>query len=351
MSFADSYRREIQKHNDEISRFQRQKADEAKNAANYAKKAADARQSALRASSPSSVKSYLHQAERYESDHNRALTKISDYEKRIATTYSQLASAQQKLAREEASDVSKRQRQLDATMREHERTTQAVSTRLERTATQQSDLHDRIRRLEALPEKIVVLFLAANPIDADALRLDEEARAIAETIRKSKHRDAVKLESCWAVRPTDVLQAINEHRPHIVHFSGHGSDQEQLVFQDEQGFSKFVSKDAMTQVMAACSGEIQLVFFNACFSQAQAEAVVQHVNSAIGMRIGIGDEAARVFAAQFYSAIGFGKSVKEAFEQARALVMLEGIGEQDTPVLFARTGVDLAELRLVCPPQ
>ncbi len=58
------------------------------------------------------------------------------------------------------------------------------------------------------------------------------------------------------------------------------------------------------------------MFFNACYSRAQAEAAAQHVDVAIDMNAPIGDEAARVFATQFYSAIGFGYSVRRAFEQA-----------------------------------
>jgi hypothetical protein len=65
------------------------------------------------------------------------------------------------------------------------------------------------------------------------------------------------------------------------------------------------------------------------------------------MRTSIGDEAARVFAAQFYSSIGFGHSVAKAFEQARALLMMEGVGEEDAPELFTRAGVDPSSLVLV----
>jgi hypothetical protein len=169
-------------------------------------------------------------------------------------------------------------------------------------------------------------------------------------IRMSAHRDAVKLQSCWAVRPLDVLQAINEHKPRIVHFSGHGSDQDEIVFQDNNGQTKLVSKEAIVQTMAV-SGEIRLVFFNTCYSRNQAEAVVRHVHAAIGMKTTIGDEAARVFAAQFYSAIGFGLSVKKAFEQGKAAMMLEGIAEEDTPELFLAAGVDGEKLILVKPPR
>lgn len=216
------------------------------------------------------------------------------------------------------------------------------------------ELHEHaltaIEALAQLPERIVVLFLAANPLDQVQLRLDEEARSIAEMIRKSEHRDAVKLESCWAVRPLDVLQAINEHKPRIIHFSGHGSDRDEIVFQDNTGNTKLVSKEAIVQTMAVASDDIQLVFFNTCFSRNQAEAVVMHVAAAIGMNNSIGDDAARVFAAQFYSAIGFGLSVRRAYEQARAALLLESIPEHQTPELFVANGRDADELILVRPP-
>ena len=62
-----------------------------------------------------------------------------------------------------------------------------------------------------------------------------------------------------------------------------------------------------------------------------------------------GDDAARVFAAQFYSAIGFGKSVAVTFCQARAALMLEGISEEDIPEPHGSDGLDLENLVLVRP--
>lgn len=220
--------------------------------------------------------------------------------------------------------------------------------------TRHSQLHavtqSKIERLRLLPEKIAVLFLAANPLDQEQLRLDEEVRSIGEMIRKSEHRDAIQLESRWAVRPLDVLQAINECSPTVVHFSGHGSDTDEIVFQDEMGQAKPVTKDAIVQTIAAASGKIQLIFFNTCFSAGQAEAVVSHIPAAIGMNTSIGDPAARVFSAQFYSALGFGHDLAKAFQQAKAALMLEGIPEETTPELFIGEGFDAGEMVLVRPP-
>jgi hypothetical protein len=207
-----------------------------------------------------------------------------------------------------------------------------------------------IEKLQRLPERIAVLFLASNPLDQATLRLDEEARSIMEMIRKSEHRDAVRFESRWAVRPLDLLQSLNEIQPRIVHFSGHGSDEDEIVFQDDAGGTKLVSKEAIVQTMAAASGDIQLVFFNTCYSHGQAEAVVKHVPAAIGMNTSIGDDAARVFSANFYSAIGFGLSVGRAFQQGKAALMLESIPEGTTPELFLKEGLDADDLVLVRPP-
>jgi len=159
----------------------------------------------------------------------------------------------------------------------------------------------------------------------------------------------VQLVSAWAIRPPDVLQELNERRPAIVHFSGHGSDQDEIIFQDDQGAAKRVSKEALVQLMTASSGNIRLVFFNTCYSRNQAEAVVEHVDAAIGMKTSIGDDAARIFASQFYSSIGFGLSVETAFAQAKALLMMEGIGEEDTPELFVRPGLAPADIVIVRP--
>ncbi|MCA1066364.1 CHAT domain-containing protein [Rossellomorea sp. AcN35-11] len=145
------------------------------------------------------------------------------------------------------------------------------------------------------------------------------------------------------------MSLIDMYRRTIIHFSGHGSDQDEIVFQDNQGNAKLVSKEAIVQTMMSTSDEIKLVFFNTCFSYGQAQELVQHVDAAIGMTTTIGDEAARVFAAQFYSAIGFGLSVKKALKQEKAALMLEGIPEESTPQLYVKDGLDPSGLIIVKP--
>jgi hypothetical protein len=347
---TDYYRRQIQSAQSEIARLQRDKGNEARKIAGLSSRISSASQAANRSTSVSSVQSKLRDIERYERDKASVEKRIADLESRIANAHTKLHDAQSNLVREEEREARKRQQDAEQAARRHSEQMRAVSGSLARHDAIHRHTLEAIKKLTQLPERIVVLFLAANPLDQEQLRLDEEVRAITEMIRKAKHRDAVELRSCWAVRPMDVLQAINEYKPTVVHFSGHGSDQDEIVFQDDAGNAKLVSKDAVVQLMKASSGDIRLVFFNTCYSHNQAQAVTEHVEAAIGMKTSIGDAAARVFASQFYSAIGFGLSVQKAFEQARALVMMEGIPESDTPELFLRTGLTADTTVLVRPP-
>ena len=71
-------------------------------------------------------------------------------------------------------------------------------------------------------EKIRLLFLAASP-DVSPLSPDKEHREITAKIRAAEYRDSLEVISRWAVRPDDIQQALLEIRPHVLHFSGHGT--------------------------------------------------------------------------------------------------------------------------------
>ncbi len=229
------------------------------------------------------------------------------------------------------------------------RQTDSMVRSIERQEQRQTEIESEIDRMKAIPEKITVLFMAANPPNTSRLRLDEEARSIQEKIRLSKYRDSVQFESRWALHSSDILQAINETNPTIAHFSGHGTETGELVLENQNGSAKFVSKEAISAAISTTSDTIRLVVFNTCFSGNQAEKIVENIEAAIGMSDSIGDEAARVFAAQLYSSIGFGHLLQKSFDQAIAQLMLEGIPEENIPQLYAKDGVELDKMVLVRP--
>ena len=110
-----------------------------------------------------------------------------------------------------------------------------------------------------------------------------------------------------------------------------------------------VSLGSIVEMFKVMASGIELVVFNTCFSENQANEIIAHIPSAIGMNASIGDNAARVFSAQLYSAISFGKSIGESFDQANVALMLENIPEDQTPQLFMHDGINDNELVLVRP--
>lgn len=194
---------------------------------------------------------------------------------------------------------------------------------------------------------IKILFLASNPAGTPQLKLDEEVRRITQKIRAADFREVLKLETFWAVRPDDLLQALNEHKPQIVHFSGHGSKMGEIVLMADNRQSKPVSVAALKMLFTTLKDNIRVVVLNACYSQLQAQAIAANIDCVVGMSTSIGDDAAIVFAASFYRAIGFGRSIKEAFDQGLTALLLAGLPEAATPQLLTRPGVDPASLVLI----
>jgi hypothetical protein len=198
-------------------------------------------------------------------------------------------------------------------------------------------------------EKAKVLFFAANPTGTKPLALDEESREIKAKIRAADYRDALELITEWAVRPDDLLQFLNQHKPHVVHFSGHGSADAEIILQDDGRQPEPVSQETLEALFKALKGQIRVVFLNACFTLPQAKAIVREIDCAIGMSRAVGDQAAITFAASFYRALGFGASVQNAFDQAKVALKLKRIPEEGTPQLIVKSGVDADKVFVVNP--
>jgi serine/threonine protein kinase len=111
-----------------------------------------------------------------------------------------------------------------------------------------------------------------------------------------------------------------------------------------------VSQAALVNLFQTLKDNIRVVLLNACYSRTQAEAITEQIDCAIGMKQEVGDEAAILFAASFYRALGFGRSVREAFEQGKTALLLEGLDEQAIPELLVRKGVD-PSLVVLCPSE
>jgi hypothetical protein len=184
-------------------------------------------------------------------------------------------------------------------------------------------------------QTIKILLLAADPIQPVRLQLDEEVRAIDQALRQADYRDRFELEQHWAVRAAELPGLLLRHRPHIVHFCGHGSGNDEIILLDDFGNPQTVTGTALSQLFAQLKNEIRCVILNACYTETQARAIATHIDVVIGMSSAITDVAARHFATAFYQALGYGRSVQSAFELGCAQIALTNLPEEDIPRLLA----------------
>lgn len=190
-----------------------------------------------------------------------------------------------------------------------------------------------------MTEKTRILFLSANPWTTSRILVDEEAREIFERLREGPCRDQFELQKHAATRPVDLQKLLLLYEPHIVHFSGHGSKQEKLILGSSPGRGKTVDQEGLAEVFALYKEHLRLVFLNACFTKDQARSIIQNVDYSVGTGRGIGDKGGVAFAGAFYRALGFGKSVRTAFDSAKAELGLTRVPRTRGIELFVRDGV------------
>ncbi|MAY57560.1 MULTISPECIES: CHAT domain-containing protein [Pseudoalteromonas] len=340
MAMIDTHRRSVTRKQEEVIRLSEQKAKEYAKIAGFNNKIQAATRQMNSSKSATTISNKLKEIHRSRESISKLEKKIAELEKKIVKKNKELQAEKRKLDNEELKGNKELQQQQSKLQNEQVKALNTVN----RTLLEHSNAIDA---LNELPEEITVLFFASNPRDQGQLGLDEEVRSIKEMIAKSRHRDVIKLESCWAVRPGDILQNINEYQPTIVHFSGHGSNNDELVLMDNNSKTKLVSMASIVHAMSVANENLRLVFFNTCHSHNQASNVIEHIECAIGMNTSITDNAAQVFSAQFYSSLGFGLSVEKSFNQAKAALMLEGISEENTPALFVKVGCSASEICIV----
>ncbi|MEM4204515.1 MAG: CHAT domain-containing protein [Candidatus Methanomethylicaceae archaeon] len=187
---------------------------------------------------------------------------------------------------------------------------------------------------------ITILFLAADPTNASRLRLGEEFREIDEQLTLAKQRERFHLAlPHLSLRPKDIARVLLNVQPQIVHFSGHGTPEGALCFEDESGKAHFVQPEALSALFKQFVDQTKCVILNACYAENQAIAIAKHIDYVIGMKQEISDEAAIAFSRGFYLALGAGKTIEEAFEFGRIQIMLQGVPEHLVPVLIKKSQI------------
>jgi hypothetical protein len=190
-----------------------------------------------------------------------------------------------------------------------------------------------------MTEKIRILFLSANPWTTSRILVDEEAREIFERLQEGPHRERFELHKHAATRTIDLQRLLLMHKPHIVHFSGHGSKKQKIILGGSAGRGKTIDQHGLVEVLSLYNHHLRLVLLNACFTKAQARSIAEVIDYSVGTGKGIGDKGGVAFAGAFYRALGFGKSIREAFYSAKAELVLTKMPRTQGIELFVRDGI------------
>lgn len=164
---------------------------------------------------------------------------------------------------------------------------------------------------ERRSSKIKILFIAANPKNTVPLRLTDEVRRIKESFRSSKFGASFEIVQELGVRKSDLQVYLLEHKPDILHFSGH-SARGGIYLEDTEGNPSVVSETEFCKLVSVFRDNLHLVFLNgdSGFGQKLAEEIDYVVaNSGI-----LGDEDAIEFASAFYHGLGNNVDIETAYE-------------------------------------
>jgi hypothetical protein len=212
-------------------------------------------------------------------------------------------------------------------------------------------------------DKLRILVVAAQPVGAASLSVDEEIAVITRGFQPLIDAQLADVEVVPSVTPEklhELMQssAYGNDPIDILHFIGHGEYVREgtekqkkgyLLFEADNGGIQRVDAEVITQIVARRG--IRLVFLNACetgtgysgahdFTNGVApELVAAGVPAVVANQFPVLDPSATAFARHFYWSLAQGRSIGDAAREARVAVNYSITGEAidwAVPVVFAR---------------
>lgn len=179
-----------------------------------------------------------------------------------------------------------------------------------------------------------ILLLALEPIDKARLRLGKEFEEIKKELRLGRNRDKFEITEVKAAGIKDISRALLDIEPNIVHISGHGDADGNLLFEKESGESQAVTPEMLSEFLKLSSNSIECVLLNTCYSKQQANVIANHVQFVIGMPEEISDPASIAFSVGFYQALSAARPFEIAYGFGCAQHGAHRTNTELKPILF-----------------
>ncbi|MBP7765122.1 MAG: CHAT domain-containing protein [Syntrophaceae bacterium] len=198
-----------------------------------------------------------------------------------------------------------------------------------------------------------VLVMISSPADFACLDVAREKANILEALDPLVREGKVLIRFLEDAGLATLRRVLRNESYHVFHFIGHGGFSEQidegvLVLEDEEGRSYQANAHRISTALQGGDFPPRLIVLNACegaragksdpYASVAATLVRHGIPAVVAMQFAITDEAAAIFASEFYSALAEGLPVDTALAEARNVIYLKPNDvEWGTPVLYMRS--------------
>jgi len=216
-----------------------------------------------------------------------------------------------------------------------------------------------------------ILVMISDPSDYDRLDVEVEWQRLSAALAELRERGLVEIIRLDKATLLELQRVLRGNQFHIFHYIGHGvfdegADDGFLVLEEENGRGRKVGGQYVGTLLAD-HRSLRLALLNSCeggrgsrsdpFAGAAQSLIQQGLPAVVAMQFAISDDAAAVFAQEFYMALAGGYPVDAALaEGRRAIFAAKTNAEWGIPVLFMRSGdgrifdVQAAMLAVTVPP-
>lgn len=188
-------------------------------------------------------------------------------------------------------------------------------------------------------KKLRIAYLVTNPDPSATLNTLQEAKQVTKALRDVPLSQKIELRPFLAPSFDDLIDALNEFRPHIVHFSGHGGGETLLFDNDNIGETggTALDFDTIAELLDSVEFKPKGLVLMACDTVDGAKKLLVHTDFVVAMADSIDDDAASEFSVRFYRSLGSGVVLDNAVKQGKVSIKAKSYSDADLPTLLVNS--------------
>lgn len=190
--------------------------------------------------------------------------------------------------------------------------------------------------------------LLAMAMPGALFHADRKARALSQRLAPLIDQGLVSLDVELAARADQLQRVLRHRRPDVLHVVCHGESSSDgrrvLRFEDRKGQPRRLGADELGALVSSAGVRLELVVLEACRSWSIAKALATHtaIDATLGLTEEIETAASTRFFLTFHEARASGRTIPEAFGDARRDLELLAPAIWHLPVLYGGSPSEVA---------